>query len=76
MSKLKLVDTNKYVRDTHSKGLISSDVKALQAYKLSRERMNKIEGFEIDINNIRTELTDIKNLLETISKSLYKTNRV
>jgi hypothetical protein len=75
MSKLKLVDTNKYVRDTHSKGLISSDVKALQAYKKSRERMNKIEGFETDINNIRTDIINIKNLLESISLSLCKTNR-
>jgi hypothetical protein len=76
MSKLKLVDTNKYVRDTHSKGLISSDIKALQAYKMSRDRMNKIEEFETDINNLRKELTDIKILLENISNSLYKTNRV
>jgi hypothetical protein len=76
MSKLKLVDTNKYVRDTHSKGLISSDIKALQAYKMSRDRMNKIEEFGTDINNLRKELTDIKILLENISNSLYKTNRV
>jgi hypothetical protein len=74
MSLITLKDTTKYVRDEHSKGLISKDMTGLHAYKLHRERMTKIQHFETDINNIKDEILAIKSLLQQIADSL-PTNR-
>lgn len=74
MPLITLKDTTKYVRDEHSKGLISKDMTGLHAYKLHRERMTKIQDFETDINNIKDEILAIKNLLQQIADSL-PTNR-
>ena len=74
MSLITLKDTTKYVRDEHSKGLISKDLTGLHAYKLHRERMTKIQDFETDINNIKDEILAIKSLLQQIADSL-PTNR-
>ena len=74
MSSITLKDTAKYVRDEHSKGLVSKDLTGLHAYKLHRERMTKIQDFENDINNMKKEMLDIKNLLQRIVDSL-PTNR-
>jgi len=74
MSLIALKDTTKYVRDEHSKGLISKDMTGLHAYKLHRERMTKIQDFETDINNIKDEILAIKSLLQQIADSL-PTNR-
>jgi hypothetical protein len=74
MSLITLKDTTKYVRDEHSKGLISKDMTGLHAYKLHRERMTKIQDFETDINNIKDEILAIKSLLQQIADSL-PTNR-
>jgi len=74
MSLITLKDTTKYVRDEHSKGLISKDMTGLHAYKLHRERMTKIQDFDTDINNIKDEIVAIKSLLQQIADSL-PTNR-
>lgn len=65
-----LDDTTKYVRDGHSKAIISTDVAGLTAYKArknkEREQANRLRQFENDINSVRQEMQDIKLLLQQI----------
>jgi hypothetical protein len=65
-----LDDTTKYVRDGHSKAIISTDVAGLTAYKArknkEREQSNQLRQFENDINSVRQEMLDIKLLLQQI----------
>lgn len=63
MARIKLTDTNKYERDDHSKALLSNDMPALQAYKSRKQQMKQIESYGNDINNLKNEIIEIKNLL-------------
>lgn len=65
-----LDDTTKYVRDGHSKAIISTDVAGLLAYKArknkQREHVHQLRQFENDINTVKEEMQDIKLLLQQI----------
>ena len=65
-----LDDTTKYVRDGHSKAIISTDVAGLTAYKArknkEREQANQLRQFENDINSVKQEMQDIKLLLQQV----------
>lgn len=66
MARIKLVDTDKYERDSHSKAILSSDHSALKAYKARKRHMQQIESYGDDINNLKNEMVEIKNLLKQI----------
>lgn len=66
MEKYQLADTTKYQRDRHSKALLANDAGALKAYKTARERAKEIKAYGDDINNLKTEMTEIKLLLQKI----------
>lgn len=66
MAKIKLTDTDKYQRDSHSKALISNDLPALQAYKNRKKHMQQIESYGDDINNLKDEMLEIKQMLKQI----------
>ena len=70
MSKLALVDTDKYVRDSNSKAIISTDVEALRIYRAKRTQhkvmRSQFEQFENDINSVKREMQDIKVMLQKI----------
>ena len=65
-----LDDTTKYVRDGHSKAIISTDVAGLSAYKArknkDREQTNQLRQFENDINSVKQEMLEIKLLLQQV----------
>lgn len=65
-----LDDTTKYVRDGHSKAIISTDAAGLKAYKArknkDKEHTNQLRQFENDINTVKQEMQDIKILLQQI----------
>lgn len=65
-----LDDTTKYVRDGHSKAIISTDIAGLSAYKArknkEREQTNQLRQFENDINSVKQEMLDIKLLLQQV----------
>ena len=65
-----LDDTSKYVRDGHSKAIISTDLAGLAAYKArknkEREQAKQLHDFKNDINTVKQEMQDIKLLLQQI----------
>ena len=66
MTRIKLTDTNKYERDGHSKAILSNDHEALKAYKNRKRHMQQIESYGDDINNLKNEMIEIKDLLTKI----------
>lgn len=66
MAKIILTDTDKYVRDSHSKALISTDVAARNAYKLKKANSEKLIQYGNDINKLKEEMSQIKYLLQEI----------
>lgn len=54
------------VRDKNSKALLSVNYEGLKAYKIERNRNNKILEYENDINTLKTELVEIKKTLELL----------
>lgn len=66
---IKIEQNDKYVRDRHSKALISKDLAGLEAYKTTRNRMKEIRGYGDDINNLKNEFAEIKSLLQQILKN-------
>lgn len=66
MSRIKLTDTTKYERDSHSKAILSNDNTALEAYKNRKNHMQQIESYGDDINKLRNEMIEIKEMLTQI----------
>ena len=59
-----------YVRDSSTRGIISVDNDALVAYKRQREynktQQNTVSALSDEINNIKHEMQDIKDMLTKI----------
>ena len=54
------------VRDKNSKALLSRNHEGLKAYKIQRNRNNKILEYENDINTLKTEIVEIRKTLELL----------
>jgi len=54
------------VRDSHSKAILNTNKDALDAWKKRKVKTNQIETHELEINNIRNELDEMKNMLKEI----------
>ena len=63
---------HKFIRDNVSKAVLNTDVSALEQYKFSREqRMNEqnlLRQCVSDVNTLKDDMTEIKNLLLKISE--------
>ena len=58
------------VRDKNSKALLSRNHEGLKAYKIQRNRNNKILEYENDINTLKEDVTEIRTALELLVKKL------
>ena len=73
---LKVKDERNLYRESNSKGIINTDNAALQEYKKSRELRNentrKIRQYESDINSLKEEVTEVKDMLKVIFDKINK----
>ena len=53
-------------RDASSLAIINTDTDGLAAYKARRNSKDKMKELETDINSVKQELTDIKNMLQLL----------
>ena len=64
---------HKFVRDDTSKAILNTDVSALEQYKFSRkQRMNEqnlLRQCVSDVNTLKDDMTEIKNLLLKLSEN-------
>ena len=58
------------VRDKNSKALLSRNHEGLKAYKIQRNRNNKILEYENDINTLKKEVTEIRSAIELLVNKL------
>ena len=66
MALTKIKEVDGYLKDETSGAVLSVDQKALDAYKRQRSQRNSIVS---DINNIKQELGELKDMLSTIISS-------
>jgi hypothetical protein len=55
-----------FVRDTHSKALINTDVASINARRLEKKQIQKMSELQNEINSVKNDLLEIKQLLQTI----------
>ena len=67
MSKIPVKDHRNLYRDGSSKAIVNSDSVGYQAYVANREKLltdkQRIDNLESTVEEIKGDLTDIKNLL-------------
>ena len=66
MALTKIKEIDGYLKDETSGAVLSIDQNALDAYKRQRSQRNSIVS---DINNIKQELGELKDMLSTIISS-------
>tara|TARA_A100001515_G_scaffold50389_2_gene39768 strand:- start:2229 stop:2441 length:213 start_codon:yes stop_codon:yes gene_type:complete len=66
MALTKIKEVDGYLKDEKSGAVLSVDQNALDAYKRQRTQRNSIVS---DINNIKQELGELKDMLSTIISS-------
>lgn len=58
------------MRDTSSNGLVNVDNESLLAYKkqrsIGREQKNELLTLQQDLNNVKSEMTEIKEMLAAL----------
>ena len=55
-----------FVRDDFSKALINTDNKAIEARKLRKRQTEKMMAIQEEINEVKNDLLEIKNLLQSL----------
>lgn len=69
MDKIPVKDEKGLVRDAYSGAILSNDLNLKNKYKEEQKRIaniNKIEKMENDINELKNNMHDIKDLLKQI----------
>ena len=59
-------EDNNLVRDEETNAVLNTNISALEAYKLQRDKQRKVENAVSDVENLKNDLKDIKNMLEKI----------
>jgi len=59
-------ETGGFIRDTYSKALINTDYDAYEQFKRTREQSMRIKRLEEDMVSMKSNLSDIKNLLQEL----------
>lgn len=58
------------IRDRNSKALLNTNNEALKAYRIKRSANLKIVEYENDINTLKSEISEIRNVLDVIVNKL------
>ena len=68
-----MMNEHKCIRDSVSNAVVNTDLNALQKYKLDRDRKNQetqtLQNCVEDINILKNDIKEIKNLLLKISEN-------
>jgi hypothetical protein len=72
MSYLKIKDNEKLVRDANTKNIINTDIQGyhqyVEAYKQKQSEVVRITKLESEMDVIKNDLSEIKNLLISLVK--------
>ena len=63
--------TDGFIRDSNNKGaVLNTDNSALQAYKLQKMKQKKLDNRLNEIDNIKSEMKEIKQMLNILIERL------
>jgi len=70
MSKIPVKDHRNLYRDSSSKAIVNTDITGYQSYISNREKLqenkDRIDNLELDLEEVKNSLHDIKDLLMKI----------
>lgn len=69
MEKLKILDNDDLIRDVSTNAVLSKDNDSLLKYRARREKEKQLRG---EVDNLKEELSEIKNLLYKLVKENNK----
>lgn len=62
----KVKDQPHLVRDMHSKAILNTDIASLNEYKEKKKTKTQLEEVSNEINNIKEEFLEVKQLLKQL----------
>jgi hypothetical protein len=65
---VKLENENSFVKSTKNNSLINQDFAGLREYKNKKENANKMTQLSDEINNMKSDISEIKSLLQQLVK--------
>lgn len=72
MEYIKVKDKDNLVRDSYSNGIVNTDIDGyrayIQNYKKAYNDSQRIKDLENNVNEIKSDLSEIKDLLRNLSK--------
>lgn len=69
MIKIK-TDDPKYFKDSYSHALVRNDIKNLESHRLKVKQNNNIINNTIEINNLKSEIFELKNMMKLILEKI------
>jgi hypothetical protein len=60
---LKIEDAPDLVKDTRSGAILNTNVRALEAYRKKREKSDKVDRLETEVNSIKQNIDELKSLI-------------
>jgi hypothetical protein len=65
---VKLEGEDRFVKNVFNRTLINTDVAGLKEYKNKQELHRQVNGISGEINNMKSEMSEIKSLLQQLVK--------
>jgi len=60
---LKIEDAPDFVKDTRSGAILNTNVRALEAYRKTREKSNEVQELKTKVLSLEKNISEIKSLL-------------
>ena len=65
---IKIEGEDRFVKNTTNQSLINTDIAGLKEYKNKKEMASKVNALSGEINTMKTEMSEIKSLLQQLVK--------
>jgi len=63
---VQLENENRFVKNIRNGALINNDIQGIKEYKQKKDSSAKIQAISEEINTMKTEMSEIKNLLQQL----------
>ena len=70
---VKIEGEDRFLKNVYNQALVNTDVAGLKDYKNKKDLNRQVSGITGEINNMKTEMSEIKSLLQQLlNKTLEK----
>jgi hypothetical protein len=63
---VKIENESRFLKNTMNNSLINTDISGLKEYKNKKEMANKVNSLSDEINIMKTDISEIKSLLQQL----------